>query len=648
MNLPDSSLNGLKVLILRRNADKLIIAATLVLAALGLYARTLAPDVVDADGGEFQFAAWNFSFVHPTGYPLYLILGGLFQHLVPIGNPAYRLNLFTAITAALAVGVLYFVVHSFTGQRIAAGIAAGSFAVTRTFWYDANAAETYDLNALFLGLLMLLALRWQGKPRAQTFAVFAFVYGLALTHHRTIILWVPAFALFFLLIAHSRRVISPSRHPTSHPFRFAYYALLISLFVLAPLLLYLYIPLRAPLSPYAALDVGPNRSIVLYDNSLTGFVNYVLGRVFQAELGWDAVSAARLVRVPQALLDQFGVVGALTGIAGLGVMVWRRQWERLTLLLVGLTAVVIFASMYHIGDIFHYYIPVYFVWAIWIGVAIAAILQWIEFQPSYHRLSSAFAVVCLLCLVALPMVYNFAASDRSGETQARQQWSSILNSSLPPNAILISNDRDEMMPLWYIQYVENTRRDVLGLFPFITSAAQFANISNLTDSVLDVGRPVFLIKPMPGMEIKYNLSPSSPPLVRVLGSAGDAPPMYPSEAMLAGKVRILGYDWALGSHRLRATIYWQARAKLDEDYVTFVHLFNSHGEKVAQGDDHKVGGDFYPTSLWGIGENLRDEQAITLPSNLAPGLYRLVAGMYRQSDFEPLGDPVEIGAIEIK
>ncbi|HEX7593990.1 MAG TPA: DUF2723 domain-containing protein, partial [Anaerolineae bacterium] len=116
-----------------------LIAFVIALASLLLYLRTLAPDVVDADGGEFQFAAWNFSFVHPTGYPLFLILGGAFQHLVPFGNPAYRLNLFTAITAALAVAAVYFAAHEVTRQRGAAIIAAASFALTRTFWFDASA-----------------------------------------------------------------------------------------------------------------------------------------------------------------------------------------------------------------------------------------------------------------------------------------------------------------------------------------------------------------------------------------------------------------------------------------------------------------------------------------------------------------------------
>ena len=39
---------------------------------------------------------------HPTGYPTYLMLTHLFTYL-PFGDPAYRVNLGSAVYAALAV-----------------------------------------------------------------------------------------------------------------------------------------------------------------------------------------------------------------------------------------------------------------------------------------------------------------------------------------------------------------------------------------------------------------------------------------------------------------------------------------------------------------------------------------------------------------
>ncbi len=641
-----------------------IIAIALAAASLVVYWRTLAPGVVYADGGEFQFAAWNFAFVHPTGYPLFLILGGLFQHLVPIGDPAYRLNLFTALTASLTVAVLYLAVKELTGHRAAAFVAALTFALTRTFWHDAGAAEVYDLNAFFLAVLLLLALRWRAAPSVPRFSGFCFAYGLALTHHRTIILWAPAFALFFIILSFQRHESQDLRglqdleglsrtrsSPGWHGLRFVSVAVLL---FLLPFLLYLYVPLRAPASPYAVLSLAPGRDVRLYDASLTGLAQYLIGSSFQHELGWDAASAARLESLPQRLVDEFGILGIALGLAGLGTMFARRDWARLALLAAGLLATVAFASLYHIGDIVHYYIPAYLVWAIWVGIGLAELMRFLDRRlRSVVRGPRSVVMPAWCAVVALALLFpqftsNLAAADRSHETQARNQWESLLAARIPDNAILLSNDRDDMMPLWYIQYVENRRRDLLGLFPLITPDTEHANIVRLTDSALETRRPVYFIKPMAGLEIKYRLATSLSLPFQVLGQAADMPPCFPSDALIGGSVRIVGYDVAKQMQTLRVVIYWEPQSRLNYDYTTFVQLVDERGQKVAQGTDHQLGGEMYPTSLWEPGQVLKDEQRIVLPPNLAPQSYSLVVGMYRQPDMDPLGDPVVVGKFDLR
>jgi hypothetical protein len=111
-------------------------------------------------------------------------------------------------------------------------------------------------------------------------------------------------------------------------------------------------------------------------------------------------------------------------------------------------------------------------------------------------------------------------------------------------------------------------------------------------------------------------------------------------------MRVVGYDVARESGALRVALYWQARAKLARNYTTFVHLLDTRSNKIVQ-NDHQVGGEFYPTTLWDVGETLHDEHVIVLPSDLAAGRYRLVVGMYAQPEVEMLGEPVEVGAVEI-
>jgi len=60
-----------------------VIACVTGLAAFALYWRTLAPDVLVGDSGEFQFTGPILGIPHPTGYPLYTLLGYLWSLLWP-------------------------------------------------------------------------------------------------------------------------------------------------------------------------------------------------------------------------------------------------------------------------------------------------------------------------------------------------------------------------------------------------------------------------------------------------------------------------------------------------------------------------------------------------------------------------------------
>ncbi len=611
------------------------------LTSLLVYISTLAPDVVFGDGGEFQFAAWTFSFVHPTGYPLYLILGGIFQHLLSFtSTPAYWLNFFTALSAVGAVVLLYLILRAMGVAHGAAFLAALSLAVARQFWYDALAAEVYALHAFFVALLLLLALRWQAAPDADKAVWFCFAFGLALTHHRAIVLWIPALACFFLLVVWGRGFrVSGFQGFSVHISRFA-------LYFIAPLLLYLYIPLRAPTSPYAILVIAPNNLLVLYDNTLNGLLNYVLGRTFASELAWNAASIARLAAFPQLLLDQFGAIGVALGAVGFAAMLWRKEWARFALLFIGALANLLFASIYHIGDIASYYVPVYLVWAVWIGVGLATVVSSFKLQVSSRRMTVGL-LAALLILPIYQLAINLPYADRSNETNARGSWLRYLDTLVPRGAILISNDRDEMMPLWYLQYVEQRRRDVVGLFPLITPAPEHANVGRLIDSVFQPNRAVYLVKPMPGIETKFWLGQEGK-LTRVMGRTRETPPAHASDAVIADRIAVKGYDAIRQENVLRVAVFWQTRTKLDENYTAFVHLLDASGNKITQGNDHQVGGEYYPSRLWDAGEVLRDEHGMFLPDGIAPGTYRLVVGMYRSSDRELLGEPVEIGRVEVK
>src|SRR5829696_19628 len=127
---------------------------------LALYVRTLAPALLLGDGAEFQTLAATLGMAHPTGYPIYLLLGKLFTWL-PIGSVAYRVNLLSACAAALALALLYLLGRRLGSRASAALVGPLALAVCNLFWWHAVMAEVYTLGTVFLAGMLLLLYTWR-------------------------------------------------------------------------------------------------------------------------------------------------------------------------------------------------------------------------------------------------------------------------------------------------------------------------------------------------------------------------------------------------------------------------------------------------------------------------------------------------------
>ena len=61
------------------------------LTALMVYLNTLAPTFTFGDSGELISMIKTLGIAHPTGFPLYILLGKVFS-LFPLANPAFKIN----------------------------------------------------------------------------------------------------------------------------------------------------------------------------------------------------------------------------------------------------------------------------------------------------------------------------------------------------------------------------------------------------------------------------------------------------------------------------------------------------------------------------------------------------------------------------
>jgi len=116
-------------------------------------------------------------------------------------------------------------------------------------------------------------------------------------------------------------------------------------------------------------------------------------------------------------------------------------------------------------------------------------------------------------------------------------------------------------------------------------------------------------------------------------------------ANLDSRVQLVGYATERAGDSLFVTLYWLALNELDRDYHSYVHLLDAAGNLVAQSDGLTDQG-LTPTTRWLPGEIVSERRVLAWRA-LAPGEYRLVAGMYSplEDGFQNLGARVELGQV---
>ncbi len=658
------------------------IALLIAAVTLGLLLRDVVRDLLPGDAGEFHFAAWRWGLAHPTGYPLYLLVGGLWQHLLALVGvaPSFALNALSALFTAAAAGLFYLFLRPWLPgtpltARLAAGVAVAFLVANPTLRTQSVQAEVYSLHLLFVVAILLAAGSLIGDSQVGDSLVgappdggqgrlarLAMLLGLSFSHHATTALLVPPLLLYLFLA-------NPNWWRPLRAWLWALPAFLL------PFLLYLYIPLRSgpDASPWYHQRLGDG-VLSLYTPGWRSFVDFVTGRSISVGFYSPAQAAANLPTALLLWLRHLEWPGLLLLVIGLAVLLRRGQiGRRIPLLALTLSYVLLqqtFNLFYAIDDIFVYYIPLYLMACIWIGfgaAGIGAAFQWAGARqeareeadqgqavlPAVRWLSTLILLALFWLPVQLWRQYTPLVQQLQAESAgARAMWEAILAAEPAPNALLVSNDRNEIVPLFYLQTIEGRAVGSSGLFPLIAPDTRFADIGATVQTALDAGstaqppQPVYLIKPMEGLEARFALAPAAPPLVAVLGPAASAPPAVMVDAAY-GPLYLLGYDIqpaASGSAGVTVTLQWRVDASVAGDYTTTVQLFDAAGSKLGQ-DDRRAGGDFYPTSLWKPGELLLDRHTITLPAGAIPA--RLLVGMYSGPQATLLAPAIDL-ALEFK
>ncbi|MBI4319016.1 MAG: DUF2723 domain-containing protein [Chloroflexi bacterium] len=637
------------------------------LVSFYLYVRTLAPSVLGADSGEFQFVPYVLGIPHPPGYPLYALLGKMFTYL-PFGSIAFRANLMSAFFAALAVSLVYLASCRIGETRrprapgfspllnihVPAMVAAGIFAVSATWWSQATIAAVRTLNGFFVALIILLLFTWHRSRENRWLLAFCAAIGLSLTHH--ISMWTVLIVfLAFVPLADRKLLFNPRRW------------LHLGIALAAPLVVFLYLPITSamgtPFDPSHPTDLGR-------------FLDLVLARGFQGDMFYFGLAdlPQRFELFHQLVFAQFHYLGLALAVVGFLYLLWAQRPWAIVLGLVVATNMSI-SLTYKAPVITDYLIPTYLIFAIWIGLGCSGILHLAELlicrlahlraahgptagKVSYRLVASGIAVL-LMGLPASLGLRNFASLDMSGYRAPEEFASDVLN-GLAPNATILT-DWFHTTILWYYQFAEKRRPDIKVQYvnpegpevPWLRRAEE-----NLSASALYVTNYDGQIAQ------KYRLRPMRGLFQVLKAPSFDLPaPKTLSDLEFGDKALLLAYDVdktvVSRSDTVNVRLYWRALARMDRSYTVFVHIIDDKSRVWGQRDSIPVRGT-YPTNRWQEGEVIVDAYEVSLPPTIAPGRYGMEVGMYemptpttwarlpvKTSKGESLGDAAVLGSISV-
>ncbi|MGL4630237.1 MAG: protein O-mannosyl-transferase family [Leadbetterella sp.] len=184
------------------------------------YFLTMEPTASFWDCGEFIACAYKLEVPHPSGAPLYLLIGRIFSLLAgsDTSKVAYWVNIVSVLTSGFSILFLFWTI-SLIGRKIlkttaeeingsdtikvlgASTIGALAYTFSDSFWFSAVEAEVYGISSFFTAIVVWAAFRWEivKDPSTQNkWLIFiAYLVGLSIGVHLLNLVTIPGLAILY-------------------------------------------------------------------------------------------------------------------------------------------------------------------------------------------------------------------------------------------------------------------------------------------------------------------------------------------------------------------------------------------------------------------------------------------------------------------
>jgi hypothetical protein len=346
-----------------------------------VYIITSAPSVVQIDSGELAAVQATLGIAHPTGYPLFTVIGYMFS-LIPLPfSKIFQLNLLSAICCSAGIAIFVYTVNlvldnleTFSSKKIKsvkapkkkkrekkdnykknetipilsetvnffASIGGGLvLAFTEVYWLQSTSVEVYSLHILLINFIILFLLKGylaagdgNNKSELKFWILFSFFLALGFSNHMTTLLIIPGVAFLFftkykLAGASLKKII-----------------IMLAVFFPVLFLMYLYLPIRAAQDP-----------VINWGNpvDLEKIIRHITGKQYQVWLFVSTAAAKKqLIQFLEGLPGQFSFSLILSAIGIIYSFIYARKL--FGFLLITFLFTVFYSINYEIHDIDSYFL----------------------------------------------------------------------------------------------------------------------------------------------------------------------------------------------------------------------------------------------------------------------------------------------------
>ena len=437
----------------------------------------MAPSVPFIDGGELATVCATLGIAHPTGYPLFSLIGCLFAHLPIAEHIIVRLNIMSVLFVALGSGAMVFLVCELCSfwfnHRVAkpqkkgkksvakvvhptdsieetknfhasaAAIFAGlTMAFSATWWDTSTSVEVYPLHCFLVPVALIFffrMLRLERDSFGKNSVLFALTLGLSFANHLTTILLAPAALYMFFATFGFKRDAFMRIVKLAIPF-------------IIGLLPYLYFPIRA--SQYPIMDWG-------HPSEFGSFMRHFSGGQYKIWMFTKDAPAKNWPYFWGKFPAEFTIVGlilVLCGIYSLSRSSGRGKAHLLPFTVLLFFGCLLYSINFDILEINPYFLTAYIASAITATFGLIWLLKIAKEKMSLDITKSI--VLSALIFSSLQIGMHYKEIDESGNYFVEDYTKNMLR-NLPKDAIIFTSAWDFWASgAFYYQLVEQLRPDI--------------------------------------------------------------------------------------------------------------------------------------------------------------------------------------------